>query len=105
MPEPDARVIDIGANIGSYTVLASGVAGARRWAVEPDPSTVERLARNLEMNDIDDKVVVYLFALGDRESLCPNAELELRRGEYRSNSARRTGSQLAATARIVGRCL
>ena len=64
---PDDLFIDIGANIGSYTVLASGVVGARSWAVEPDPSTVERLARNVEVNGIDDKVVVYPFALGDRE--------------------------------------
>ncbi len=68
---PDDLFIDIGANIGSYTVLASGVVGARSWAVEADPSTVERLARNVEVNGIDDKVVVYPFALGDRESDVP----------------------------------
>ena len=68
---PNDLFIDIGANIGSYTVLASGVVGARSWAVEPDPSTVERLARNVEVNGIDDKVVVYPFALGDREGDVP----------------------------------
>jgi hypothetical protein len=29
--------LDVGANIGSSTVLASGVRGARTWAFEPDP--------------------------------------------------------------------
>jgi FkbM family methyltransferase len=68
---PDDLFIDIGANIGSYTVLASGVVGARSWAVEPDPSTVERLARNVEVNGIGHKVVVYPFALGEREGDVP----------------------------------
>jgi FkbM family methyltransferase len=64
---PDDLFIDIGANIGSYTVLASGVVGARSWAIEPDPSTVEHLVRNVEVNGIGHKVVVCPFALGDKE--------------------------------------
>jgi hypothetical protein len=31
--------LDIGANVGSYTVLASAVCGARTLAFEPDPDT------------------------------------------------------------------
>ena len=34
---------DIGANVGSYTVLAAGGAGARVTAVEPIPSTFQAL--------------------------------------------------------------
>jgi FkbM family methyltransferase len=64
---PNDLFIDIGANIGSYTVLASGVVGARCWAIEPDPISVERLTRNVEVNGIGQKVVVCPFALGDRE--------------------------------------
>jgi FkbM family methyltransferase len=62
----DDLFIDIGANISSYTVLASGAVGARSWAVGPDPGTVERMARNVEVNGIGDRVVVCPFALGDR---------------------------------------
>ena len=32
--------LDIGANVGSYTVLASGICRAVTWAFEPDPGTV-----------------------------------------------------------------
>ena len=42
---------DVGANIGSYTVLAS-VVGAQTIAVEPVPETFERLMRNVRFNGI-----------------------------------------------------
>ena len=44
--------IDIGANVGSYTVLAARVCGANVIAVEPDPETVKSLRRNIEVNGI-----------------------------------------------------
>ena len=37
--------LDIGANIGSYTVLASGVCRTTTWAFEPDPNTSRHLKR------------------------------------------------------------
>ena len=55
---------DIGANVGSYTVLASGVAGARTWAFEPDPQTCRDFARNVAVNGLDPKVVLHQVALG-----------------------------------------
>jgi FkbM family methyltransferase len=56
--------LDVGANIGSYTVLASGVCGARTIAFEPDPKTAEHLRRNIEINALDDLVKVHEVALG-----------------------------------------
>ena len=56
--------LDIGANVGAYTVLASGVCRARTWAFEPDPTTVERLKRNITINSLDALVRVCEFALG-----------------------------------------
>ena len=41
---------DIGANIGVYTVLASGVRGDRSIAVEPVPKTFADLRRNMALN-------------------------------------------------------
>ena len=35
--------VDVGANVGSYTVLAAGAVGARSTAVEPIPSTFTHL--------------------------------------------------------------
>src|SRR6478752_1702566 len=39
--------LDIGANVGSYVILASGVCRATTWAFEPDPNTVCNLKRNV----------------------------------------------------------
>jgi len=57
---------DAGANIGSYTILASGVAGARTIAFEPDPVTSARLQKNIQLNGISRLVEVHTAALGSR---------------------------------------
>lgn len=56
--------LDLGANIGSYTVLASKVCGARSISVEPDPGTLVFLRRNVEANGIEDRVEIAETALG-----------------------------------------
>jgi FkbM family methyltransferase len=61
----DDLFLDIGSNIGSYTILASGVRRATTWAFDPDPVTVFALRRNIELNGLQDRVVVYPLALGD----------------------------------------
>lgn len=59
--------VDIGANIGSFTILAAKVAGAEVIAFEPDTNTVATLARNIAANAVEDRVAVHTSALGDRE--------------------------------------
>jgi FkbM family methyltransferase len=56
--------LDIGANVGSYTVLASGICRAETWAFEPDPNTLRHLKRNISVNSLDAIVTVYECALG-----------------------------------------
>ncbi len=56
--------LDIGANVGSYTVLASGVCGTKTIAFEPDPATLCGLKRNVEINGLNERVQVYECALG-----------------------------------------
>jgi FkbM family methyltransferase len=63
--------IDVGANVGSYTVLASGVCRASTWAFEPDPNTLRHLNRNIEINDLGALVTVYQCALGFEQSEVP----------------------------------
>lgn len=48
---------DIGADIGSYTILASGHVGAHTFAFEPIPSTFQSLANNVAINRINDSVI------------------------------------------------
>jgi FkbM family methyltransferase len=56
--------LDIGANVGSYTVISSGVCRARTWAFEPDPDTVRHLRRNVAINGVESLVTIYEQALG-----------------------------------------
>jgi FkbM family methyltransferase len=64
---PGDLFLDVGANIGSYTVLSSKVCGARTIAFEPDSDATAALERNIEANDIADLVSVRRIALGDRD--------------------------------------
>lgn len=57
--------VDVGANVGSYSVLASGVCGAQSVAIEPDPGTVRHLERNIATNRLEDLVDLRMTAVGE----------------------------------------
>jgi FkbM family methyltransferase len=61
---PDDLFVDIGSNVGSYTVLGAAVRGARTICFEPDPETVVCLRENIAANDIGARVTVHQMALG-----------------------------------------
>jgi FkbM family methyltransferase len=63
---PGDLFLDAGANIGSYSVLASGVVGARTIAVEPIPATFANLERNLLLNDTGELARYLQIGLSDR---------------------------------------
>ena len=50
---------DIGANVGSYTILAGGVVGARVVSVEPLPATYRKLQRNIAYNNLTDRIEAH----------------------------------------------
>lgn len=56
--------LDAGANVGTYTVLASGVCRARTLAVEADADSARDLARNVEINGLQELVTIEVLALG-----------------------------------------
>jgi FkbM family methyltransferase len=60
----DDFFVDIGANVGVYTILASAVRGAKTTAIEPIPSTFRQLNANIRINDICDKVTAMNMGLG-----------------------------------------
>lgn len=59
--------IDVGANIGSYTVLASAQMGCNSLSFEPVPSTYQNLVNNININGISEKVRSFNLALGAKE--------------------------------------
>jgi FkbM family methyltransferase len=63
---PGDTFVDVGANVGTYTILASGATRARAIAFEPDAGTAVRLARNIELNGLSSLVDIHLAAAGER---------------------------------------
>jgi FkbM family methyltransferase len=61
---PHDLFADVGANIGSYTVLASGVSKARVIAFEPDPDSFASLSRNIALNGLEPLAKARECALG-----------------------------------------
>jgi len=58
--------LDVGANVGSYTILASGAVGARSVTVEPVPSTFVHLQRNVALNGLGGRVQCWQGGLAER---------------------------------------
>ncbi len=60
-------VIDIGANIGAFAVLAARMVGetGRVFAYEPDPVCCERLRENVQLNGLQNVVVVNSAVSGE----------------------------------------
>ncbi len=61
-------ILDIGANIGLYTVFFAKINPGRRvLAIEPTNHAMELLERNLQRNGIKDSVVLYKGVATDQE--------------------------------------
>lgn len=58
--------VDIGANIGSYTILASAVVGAKCISIEPIPATYNHLLNNINLNGVKDLVNSYNLGIGQK---------------------------------------
>jgi len=61
---PGDLMLDVGANIGSYTVLAAGAAGATVHAFEPVATSHARLADNVRLNGLEARVTLHAVAVG-----------------------------------------
>lgn len=62
---PGGTFIDVGANIGLFSIYAAKTFGAEVLAVEPSKRERRRLERNMKMNGTDFEVIP--FALGERD--------------------------------------
>ena len=64
---PSDYFTDVGSNIGSYTILASGYIGATTIAFEPVPETFMQLQKNIRLNKIEKNVIAYNSGIGSAE--------------------------------------
>ena len=62
--QPDDVFFDIGANVGSYTLLASGICQTTSVAVEPIKSTFEILSKNIQLNNLSNNVILVNSGAG-----------------------------------------
>lgn len=84
---PGDLFVDIGANIGSYTVLASAT-GANVISFEPVPATFEALLDNVHLNRLETRVDVRNQAIGSSRG-----ELEMIADQDTTNQALRAGAR------------
>jgi FkbM family methyltransferase len=61
---PGDSFFDVGANVGGYTLLASGVCKADSITIEPVSSTMEILNKNMALNNLKGRVTTINSAAG-----------------------------------------
>lgn len=62
----DDFFVDVGANVGAYTILAGAAIGADGIAFEPIPSTYGCLEENIRLNNVQDSVLPLNKGVGER---------------------------------------
>ena len=95
---PGDLLVDVGANIGSYTILATKVCHANAVAFEPDPDAAKTLRRNILVNGVGHLTEVHEVALGSFDG-----EVALTLGLDTMNHVTAPGNQLARTVPL--KCL
>ena len=58
--------VDVGANVGAYSILACAAVGSNGIAFEPAPSAFDRLMGNVRLNDIEDKILCLNEGVGEQ---------------------------------------
>ena len=64
----DELFIEVGANTGVYSLLASGVNGAQSIAIEPSPQVFDILNDNVRLNNIQNKTRTIKAAIGAKNT-------------------------------------
>ncbi|MEM1223213.1 MAG: FkbM family methyltransferase [Verrucomicrobiota bacterium] len=85
--------VDIGANVGSYSILACSAVGAEGIAFEPVPSTFDKLIDNMRVNRIEGRVE------------CINEGVGATRGELKFTSGKDTMNHALAEGEHCGEAI
>ncbi|MDF1676009.1 MAG: FkbM family methyltransferase [Vicingaceae bacterium] len=62
-----SNFIDIGANVGVYSLLAAGTQKSKTIAIEPIPQTFQYLTTNIQLNQLENLVNCYNIGLSDKK--------------------------------------
>jgi FkbM family methyltransferase len=67
--KPEDVLLDVGANVGMYTIYAARQRGAKVYAFEPESQNFALLVKNIVINKINSLVVPFCAALSDSVSI------------------------------------
>jgi FkbM family methyltransferase len=94
-------MLDCGANLGWYSVLAAVAGGVSVVAFEPMPSNALLLRQNVANNNVHDAVSVYEVALGDKTASGLLHLSETNQGDHRLHVGPSTDSSKAKETVLV----
>jgi FkbM family methyltransferase len=71
LTQPGMLIVDVGANVGGYTLLMAKKAGlaGRVLAFEPNPEVYDRLLSNISANAMGDRISAHRIALSERSGV------------------------------------
>lgn len=98
--QPGMTVLDIGANVGYYTALATRAVGpsGRVIALEPDPQSYEYLEQTIAANEVGN-VNAFQYAAADHEAKMPLHISKDNRGDNRLYEPDPKWPKITVTAR------
>jgi FkbM family methyltransferase len=67
--QPQEILIDVGANVGMYSIWAAATRQAKVFAFEPESQNFALLNRNIFLNKLQSQVTAYCAGLSDRQGL------------------------------------
>jgi hypothetical protein len=62
-------LVDIGANVGMYTIWSAATKGVRVYAFEPEAQNYALLNRNIVLNNLQERVKAFCLGLSDKAGL------------------------------------
>jgi len=65
----DSVVIDIGANIGAFSLFAAQMGAQKIFAYEPNKEAFDILQKNIRANNVGHKIYPYNLALSDQDNV------------------------------------
>lgn len=66
---PNDLFVDVGANVGAYSLLSAGVCKSTTIAIEPSPKAYQNLLLNLRINNLSDIVKTHKIGIGSKETV------------------------------------
>jgi FkbM family methyltransferase len=98
-------VIDVGANVGSFSLLAAGHVGpfGRVFSYEPNPRPASLMAKSLVMNWAHDRVIQRPVTVGDSRGVVELTFVSERLGDGQVGQREVTRSTFAQSAKALGR--